>query len=141
MRHVSVKATAVVAELGEFEAVAAVFGNIDRVGDRIIKGAFAETIAAWQRTGRTVPLHWNHSPHPEDIVGSVDPGSMVETDEGLVVKGRLDLDDSDRAREAWRAMRTGSVGLSFGYMTQDQRKAADGANELLASPSTCSRSH
>jgi phage head maturation protease len=29
-------------------------------------------------------------------------------------------------------MRTGSIGLSFGYLTQKQRKAADGANELLA---------
>ena len=28
-------------------------------------------------------------------------------------------------------MRTASLGLSFGYLTQDQRKAADGANELL----------
>jgi hypothetical protein len=29
-------------------------------------------------------------------------------------------------------MKTGAVGLSFGYLTRKQRKAADGANELLA---------
>jgi phage head maturation protease len=29
-------------------------------------------------------------------------------------------------------MKTGSIGLSFGYLTQRRRKAADGANELLA---------
>jgi phage head maturation protease len=29
-------------------------------------------------------------------------------------------------------MKTGSIGLSFGYLTQKHRKAADGANELLA---------
>jgi phage head maturation protease len=57
---------------------------------------------------------------------------MVETDRGLVVEGQLDLEGSARARKAWRAMKTGSIGLSFGYLTQKHRKAADGANELLA---------
>jgi HK97 family phage prohead protease len=132
MQHLTVKAAATATDLGWFSAIAAVFGNVDRDGDRIVKGAFATSIEAWQHAGRTVPLHWNHSADPDDIVGSVDPRSMVETDEGLVVEGQLDLDGSDRAREAWRAMKTGSIGLSFGYLTQKHRKAADGANELLA---------
>jgi HK97 family phage prohead protease len=105
-----------------------VFGNVDP----IVKGAFAQSIEAWQDTGRTVPLHWNHSADPDDIVGHVVPGSMVETDRGLVVEGQLDLEGNERARKAWRAMKTGSIGLSFGYLTQKHRKAADGANELLA---------
>jgi hypothetical protein len=29
-------------------------------------------------------------------------------------------------------MKTGSIGLCFGYLAQRRRKAADGANELLA---------
>jgi HK97 family phage prohead protease len=132
MEHVTVKAVATATDLGWFTAIAAVFGNVDRDGDRIVKGAFAESIEAWQSTGRTVPLHWNHSADPDDIVGHVVPGSMVETDRGLVVEGQLDLENSERARKAWRAMKTGSIGLSFGYLTQKQRKAADGANELLA---------
>jgi HK97 family phage prohead protease len=132
MEHLTVKAVATATDLGWFTAIAAVFGNVDRDGDRIIKGAFAASIDAWQRTGRTVPLHWNHSPDPDDIVGHVVPGSMVETDRGLVVEGQLDLEGSERARKAWRAMKTGSIGLSFGYLTQKHRKAADGANELLA---------
>lgn len=132
MEHLAVKATTTTTDLGQFEAVAAAYGNVDRVGDRIVKGAFAGTIAAWRRLGRTVPLHWSHGTAPEDIIGSVDPASMRETDEGLVVKGQLDLDGSERARQAWRAMRTGSVGLSFGYLVQEQHEAADGANELTA---------
>jgi HK97 family phage prohead protease len=132
MEHMTVKAVATATELGWFTAIAAVFGNIDRDGDRIVKGAFAQSIEAWQGTGRTVPLHWNHSADPDDIVGHIDPRSMVETDRGLVVEGQLDLEGSERARKAWRAMKTGSIGLSFGYLTQKQRKAADGANELLA---------
>jgi hypothetical protein len=80
MEHLTVKAVATATDLGWFTAIAAVFGNVDRDGDRIVKGAFAQSIEAWQRTGRTVPLHWNHSPDPDDIVGHVVPGSMVETD-------------------------------------------------------------
>ena len=90
------------------------------------KRAEADADRVWCRcTGRT------RQP-PEDIVGSVDPASMRETDEGLVVKGQLDLEGSERARQAWRAMKTGSIGLSLGYLTQEHRKAADGANELTA---------
>jgi HK97 family phage prohead protease len=132
MEHLTVKAVASATDLGWFTAIAAVFGNVDRDGERIIKGAFAHSIEAWQDTGRTVPLHWNHSADPDDIVGHVVPGSMVETDRGLVVEGQLDLENSERARKAWRAMKTASIGLSFGYLTQKHRKAADGANELLA---------
>ena len=132
MQRLAVKATATTTELGQFEALAAVFGNIDRDGNRIVKGAFRDTITAWQDMGRSVPLHWAHSPDPEDIVGSVDPASMRETDEGLVVKGQLNLYGSERARQAWRAMKSGNIGLSFGYLVQRKRKAADGANELTA---------
>jgi uncharacterized protein len=132
MRHLTVKATTTATDQGVFTALAAVFGNVDRAGDRIVRGAFTSSIEAWQRTGRRVPLHWNHSPDPDDIVGHIDPDIMVETDQGLVVEGQLDLEHSERARKAWRAMKTGSIGLSFGYLTQQQRKAADGANELLA---------
>jgi HK97 family phage prohead protease len=131
MEHLTVKAVATATDLGWFTAIAAVFGNVDRDSDRIVKGAFAQSIEAWQSTGRNMPLHWNHSADPDDIVGHVDPRSMVETDRGLVVEGQLDLEGSERARRAWRAMKTGSIGLSFGYLTQTQRKAADGANELL----------
>jgi HK97 family phage prohead protease len=132
MEHVTVKAVTTATDRGWFTALAAVFGNVDRDGDRIVKGAFAQSIEAWQSTGRTVPLHWNHSADPDDIIGHVDPRAMVETDRGLVVEGQLDLDGSERARQAWRAMKTGSIGLSFGYLTQRQGKAPDGANELLA---------
>jgi hypothetical protein len=64
MEHLTVKAVATATDLGWFTAIAAVFGNVDRDGDRIIKGAFAASIDAWQRIGRTVPLHWNHSAGP-----------------------------------------------------------------------------
>jgi hypothetical protein len=57
---------------------------------------------------------------------------MRETDQGLLVKGKLDLADSEIAREAWRSMKNGSMSLSFGYVVDKARKAQGGIQELLA---------
>lgn len=115
-------------DAGEFVALAATY-SLDRAGDRIVPGAFAKSIERWQASGKQVPLHWNHQGEPDDIIGTVDPASMEETELGLKVAGRLDLDNSEKAQEAWRAMKTGSMSLSFGYMVVAE-KQADDANEL-----------
>lgn len=46
----------------------------------------------------------------DDVVGYVDPATMHETDEGLVVRGQLDLEDSEVAREAWWPMKHNAIG-------------------------------
>jgi hypothetical protein len=56
---------------------------------------------------------------------------MAETDEGLRVKGQLDLQDSEVAREAWRSMKAGRIALSFGYIVTADFKREDGVRELL----------
>lgn len=113
---------------GEFTAIAAAY-SVDRAGDRIIPGAFAKTIAKWQALGKQVPLHWNHQGEPDDIIGSIDPATMRETDEGLEVSGKVDLDGSAKGREAWRSIRAGTMSLSFGYMVTAAKQAGD-VNEL-----------
>jgi HK97 family phage prohead protease len=107
--------TSTTTDRGEFSALAATYA-LDRVGDRIIKGAFARTIEAWQRSGKQLPLHWSHSSAAEDVIGTVNPATMQETDEGLLVEGRLHLEDSSVAREAWRSVKADSIGVSFGYL-------------------------
>lgn len=129
MKSLTLTAKAIATELGEFTAIAAAYST-DRAGDRIVPGAFKATIEKWQSSGKAVPLHWDHEGDPASIIGSVDPSSMRETDVGLEVSGRLDLDNSEKAREAWRAMRTDSMSLSFGYVVNRQAKAEDGINEL-----------
>ena len=56
---------------------------------------------------------------------------MREAEEGLYVRGQLDLEDSEVAREAWRSMKNNSVALSFGYMVTKSRDRDDGVRELL----------
>ena len=107
---------------GEFSALAATW-SVDREQDQITRGAFAETISMWQMSGKQLPLHWNHSASPEDIVGTVDPASLKETDEGLHVEGKLDLEESERAREIWRSVKSGAISLSFGYSSSPSTPA------------------
>lgn len=115
-------------DAGEFVALAAAY-SIDRAGDRIVPGAFAKSIDRWQASGKSVPLHWNHQGEPEDIIGAIDPATMEETELGLKVAGKVDLDGSEKGREAWRSMKAGTMSLSFGYMVVAE-KQADDANEL-----------
>ena len=116
-------------ELGEFSAIAAAY-SIDRDGDQIVRGAFRNTIERWQASGKRIPLHWNHSPVPKDIVGSIDPASMRETDDGLYVRGKLDIATSDNARDVWELVKTEVVSLSFGYLATDKATRDDGVQEL-----------
>lgn len=131
MKHLTLEAKAVATDLGEFTAIAAAY-SIDRVGDRIVPGAFTDTIKRWQDSGKQIPLHWDHSGDPADIIGTIDPASVVETASGLQVSGKLDIENSDVAKEAWRVMKSGSMGLSFGYLVLDERQAKDGVNDLLS---------
>jgi HK97 family phage prohead protease len=116
-------------DLCQFSAIAAAY-TVDRVKDRIVPGAFAQTIARWRASGKRVPLHWNHGATAEDVIGTVDPRSMREMREGLFVRGKLDLDHSHVAVQAWRAMKDNAVSLSFGYLATDQKRGRDGVNEL-----------
>ena len=130
VQHTVKGATVQATDRGEFSAIAAAW-TVDRDGDQIIRGAFRDTIERWRRSGKQLPLHWNHESSAASIIGSIDPQNMSETSQGLHVEGRLDLEDSATAREAWRAMKGGSMSLSFGYLTNRQRKRSDGINELL----------
>ena len=130
MQRMTIKTAATTTDLGRFTAIAAAW-TIDREGDQIVKGAFAATIKRWQESAKRLPVHWNHSGAASDVIGWIDPAGMRETDEGLLVKGQLDLQDSETAREAWRSMKNNAVSLSFGYMISKSRDREDGIRELL----------
>jgi uncharacterized protein len=130
VQHLALKAAVEeVTDLGDFTAIAAAW-TLDRDGDVIVKGAFRRTIDRWQQSGKQVPVHWNHSGAAADIIGTVDPAMMREIDEGLYVEGRLNLDDSEVAREAWRSMKANAMSLSFGYLVKKDRKRRYGVREL-----------
>jgi len=129
MEYLEAKATATpTTDLGEFTALVAVFGNTDRGGDRIQPGAFAKSISEWREVGRRVPLHYEHDPHV--IIGDIDADQMWESDEGLEVSGRIDLDDK-LGRRVWKSLKRGRIAFSFGYLTVKSRERENGGTDLL----------
>lgn len=82
---------------GTFEALVSVFGNIDSVGDKVIPGAFAGTLAEWTESGDPIPVIWSHNwADPFSHIGHVIDAK--ETDRGLFVKGQLDLANPSAAQ-------------------------------------------
>lgn len=129
MQRMTVKATTVAADRGVFTALAACY-TIDRDNEIIERGAFRQTIARWQASSRKIPLHWAHLGTAENVIGVVNPSTMRETSAGLYVEGKLDLEDSEVAREAWRSMRNHAVGLSFGFLQTASHDRGDGVRVL-----------
>lgn len=110
-----IKAALAVSEAGEITGTAWPFGSPDRTGDVIEKGAF---------TGpATLPMLFAHD--QAQVIGVWD--QIEETDTGLTVKGRLLVDDVERAREVRAMVRAGAVsGLSIGFITRDAKRHAKG---------------
>lgn len=114
---------------GEFEAIVAVFGNVDLAGDRIVKGAFADSLKAWEAKGRPIPVVFSHMWQDIDAhIGEVIDSK--ETDQGLYVKAQLDMQDPSAAK-VFRLMKRGTLAeFSFAYDIVEE-KLQNGANELL----------
>jgi len=119
-------------EKGTFEATVAVFGNVDKGGDRIMPGAFKDTLTKWAASGDPIPVILSHQwDNPMAHIGVVDEAK--ETERGLWVKGTLDVADNDVARQVHRLMKRRSLKeFSFGYSVPrgGEKRAKDGANEL-----------
>jgi HK97 family phage prohead protease len=134
MDHIEVAVKQVEAEgEGRFRALVAVFDNIDRVNDRMRKGAFRESLRKWRDADRRIPVIWSHkADSPDSVIGSASPFDVSETSDGLVVEGQLDVGESSLARRAWQLLKSGAVsGWSFGYLTKREKRDKRGINELL----------
>lgn len=89
--------------VGYIKAYASVFDNVDRHGDVLRKGAFAETIEEWQKSGNSIPLLYGHDfSDPFANIGTVK--SVVEDDHGLLIEATLDLDNA-KAKQVHRLLK------------------------------------
>ncbi|MFC5992942.1 HK97 family phage prohead protease [Pseudonocardia hispaniensis] len=116
-------------EDGVFEALVATW-DVDSVGDRIVKGAFADTLAEWKASGNPIPVLWSHMSHDPDYhIGVVEDAE--ERDDGLWVKGRLDIEDPrSKSAQVYRLLKGRRVTqFSFAYDVLDGApgKDADGS--------------
>lgn len=99
---------------GQFTALVSVFGNRDSMGDVVLPGAFAETLAEWKGRGDPIPVIWSHDwSDPFSHIGHVTDAE--ETTDGLVVTGQLDL-DNPKAEQVGRLLKGRRVTqFSFAY--------------------------
>ena len=116
---------------GTFEAIVSVFGNVDLIGDRVVKGAFTKSLGEWKQSGDPIPVIWSHMWNdPEAHIGKTIDAE--ERDEGLWVKAQVDLDDPFAAK-VFRLMKERRVKeFSFAYdVEEEQYNKDDKANDLL----------
>ncbi len=115
---------------GEFIALAAVFGNVDSYGETMVNGAFTDTLAAWSAKGDPIPVIWYHNwTDPMAHIGVV--LWAKETPEGLLYKGKLDIEDSAFAAQVYRLMKGRRVTQqSFGFDIRDAGEVVIDGNSV-----------
>lgn len=113
--RIEIKAQLAVTDTGEITGLAWPFGSPDRVGDVIEKGAFAAPAS--------LPMLFAHD--QSQVIGVWD--EIAETQDGLTVKGKLLVEDVERAREVRAMIKAGAVsGLSIGFVTKTAKRNAKG---------------
>jgi len=108
-----------------FVGYGAYFDNVDAYGDKIVKGAFAASLARHKEAGTTPLMLLNHEAFRMPIGVWK---SLSEDDSGLLVEG--DLIDTTSGRDAYVAMKAGAItGLSIGFMCKGYE--IDGNNRTI----------
>ncbi|MEU6768516.1 HK97 family phage prohead protease [Streptomyces sp. NPDC046853] len=118
---------------GVFEAIVAAY-NVDSVGDKIMPGAFGDTLDQWKSSGNPIPVLWSHMSHDPDYhIGEV--LEAEEREEGLWVKARIDL-DAPKAAQVYKLLKGRRVTqFSFAYDIEDGGPGkADGEGEGADQP-------
>jgi HK97 family phage prohead protease len=110
---------------GTFEGYGSIFGNIDSYGEKVVAGAFGESLAKHMREGTKPLMLWQHDPWSPIGVWE----ELAEDGKGLKGRGRL-LKGVKAADEALILLKNGAVqGLSIGY--REVETEPDGNIRLL----------
>ncbi len=109
---------------GVFSGYGAVTGNKDAGGDVIEKGAFRDTLRAWQDKGKFPPMLLQHG--GGFLGGAMDMlpvgkyTDMEENSKGLKLEGELFALNTERGQYIHEGMKAGSLdGLSIGYRVKE----------------------
>lgn len=108
---------------GSFEGYAAVFNNIDDGGDRMLPGAFVNTLASAKASNSMPKMLLNHGGlqriiggGPTDLLPIGKWNAMAEDSKGLATDGRLINLDTENGKRIYGAMKEGELNsLSIAY--------------------------
>lgn len=109
-----------------FEGYGSTFDNVDLGDDRVMRGAFKDSIRECMESGKMPPVLWQHDMHMP--LGKYI--EMREDERGLYVKGRMPKADDFVRGRVYPQMKAGSVGaMSIGYRA-DEWEIEDGIRNL-----------
>lgn len=112
--ELKIKATATATEQGLFTAVIS-SASVDLEGDVVNPYAMVKAFEKWSTVDKKIPLTWNHSGAAEDIIGHIDPATAKAVAGEVFVDGWIDQ-STERGAEAWRLVKSGTLGFSYGAM-------------------------
>lgn len=109
---------------GAFSGYGAITGNVDAGGDMLAKGAFKDTLRAWEGKGKLPPMLLQHG---GGFLGGADDMlpvgkwiSMEENSKGLKVEGELFAMNTERGTYIYEGLKAGALdGLSIGYRAKE----------------------
>lgn len=108
---------------GAFSGYGSIFGNIDQGGDLIQKGAFKDTLRAWEDKGKYPPMLLQHGGFlggAEDMLPVGKWNAMEENSKGLKVDGELFAMGTEKGQYIYEGLKSGALdGLSIGYRVKD----------------------
>jgi len=112
--------------IGYIKGYASTFGNIDRGDDVVERGAFVKTIDEFRRSGKVIPMCFQHS--QMDIIGGFDPAKMYEDEKGLHVEGEI-YTKIGRGADVYELAKHNVISdMSIGYGVVDQEFGNDTDN-------------
>lgn len=114
---------------GSFKGYASVFYELDDQGDRVLPGAFADTIKQWQSRRQAPKMLWQH-----DQTEPIGWWKLINEDQqGLYVEGQLLL-SLQKAQQIYEMLKSGMIdGLSIGCRVLEAESEISTGERLLKS--------
>lgn len=113
---------------GIVKGYASTYGNVDRGGDRVIKGAFSKSLSEYRSRNRPVKMYFQHNSY--DIIGGFPIDRIQEDENGLYVEGEINL-EVQKGKEAYALAKQGVLSdFSIGYSIKEY-DWKDGVRELI----------
>lgn len=100
---------------GTIKGYASTFGNVDRGGDRVMRGAFKNSIEQLKQRDRPIRMLWHHN--MDQLIGGF--REFSEDEKGLYVEGDINL-DVQKGKEAFSLAKQGVLtDMSIGYLIRE----------------------
>lgn len=115
VKRLAVKAAGEPVE-GIFEGYASVFGSVDSYGDKVVKGAFADSLKEMEDAGTPIPVYYSHQMGGDPLMNIGVVVESKEDDHGLWVKCQLDIEENSKAAYVHKLLREKRITqMSFAY--------------------------